>query len=390
MLSLLRNLTTDFPRANLLGVWYPDVKQFVLYSEDREEHAAANYLLHLVGSYFDPNEPTQTRHVVISGNNQYHVLMQLPGGLVLLFGHDFTVKPERFVGTVSDAVLRLGVNTSAGVLSRAALREPQVPLTGHERRASTQQSRLQESLLSAQRSQTQLLSDVTPIRPYVQNLAVLYSPKDFVGGDFYYFQPNEDGFWFALADYTGHGIEGAMGAMMCSSLLSHVMASRAVLSPTQVLLRLHQSLVRMVGNSTDKANRQPGLEMLFGQFVASSNRLQLCSAGIETMIVRDGHTLEAPRMRFALGSQAFDESSLIPYEHEVKSGDVLAFFTDGLKDQLDPTGHRRIGRKRIQQLVQENSNGRFAKLDQEVRTAVNAWRGPAEQTDDMSLIGIKF
>jgi serine phosphatase RsbU (regulator of sigma subunit) len=108
------------------------------------------------------------------------------------------------------------------------------------------------------------------------------------------------------------------------------------------------------------------------------------------MIIRDGHTLEAPRMRFALGSQAFDESSLIPYEHEARSGDVLAFFTDGLKDQLDATGRRRIGRKRIQQVVQENSNGSFGRLDLEVRAAINAWRGPAEQTDDMSLIGIKF
>lgn len=399
MIHLLRSLSREFTRAELIGVWYPAQRQSVVYSETANAGEAAERIRVLAEAYFAGDEPTQTRHVIVSAAKGYDALVQLPGGPVLLVEHDSSVPARRVVATVNDYVLSHGLSVPTGapptrqaVLAGAeeealaAVAQRAAAVAGTER----QLDRQLDAMIAAQRSQNQLLSDVTPIRRYVQELAVYYQPKDFVGGDFYYFLPTEDGFCYALADYTGHGVQGALGAMMCVSLLNQIVAARVNITPTQVMLRLHQGLTRMVGNSNDKANQQPGLEIVFGQYVATTRRMQVCSAGIDTLLLREGEAIELPRMRYAVGSPAFSVTGLSTYEHVVEPNDVLVAYTDGVKDQLEHSTRRRIGRRTVHELIKAHSNGTFGHLTSALRESLTAWRGHLDQTDDTTLIGLKF
>ncbi len=407
MIALLQGLKAEFPRAKLLAAWYPRQQHFVIYLGEQQE-TDSDSLASLAAHYFSGLEPTQTRHVVLSGPERFDAFIQLPGGIVLLISHDLSLSPKRVVATVNDFVLTQGIEVPEAplepeLIERSALLTPQAHTNLRETaaaRASVDDAadrlaerafdRQQDAMAAAQRSQAQLLSDITPIRRYVQDVTVYYQPKDFVGGDFYYFQPTDDGFCFALADYTGHGVQGALGAMMCVSLLNHIVSARLTITPTQVMLRLHQGLTRMVGNSNDKNNQQPGLEILFGQFVTSSRRVQLCSAGIDTLLIRNGHLVELPRLRHPVGSAAFSVSALSTLEYELNDTDVLVAYTDGVKDQLEAQSRRRIGRKAVHTLVQAHSNGTFGQLSGALRERLTAWRGANEQTDDTTLIGLKF
>jgi hypothetical protein len=53
--------------------------------------------------------------------------------------------------------------------------------------------------------------------------ALVWEPRDVVGGDFYHFAAFEDGWFAALADCTGHGVPGAFMTLIASSLLTQAM-----------------------------------------------------------------------------------------------------------------------------------------------------------------------
>jgi hypothetical protein len=53
--------------------------------------------------------------------------------------------------------------------------------------------------------------------------ALVWEPRDVVGGDFYHFAAFEDGWFAALADCTGHGVPGAFMTLIASSLLTQAL-----------------------------------------------------------------------------------------------------------------------------------------------------------------------
>ncbi|TAE07804.1 MAG: HAMP domain-containing protein, partial [Bacteroidetes bacterium] len=87
-------------------------------------------------------------------------------------------------------------------------------------------NRITESIDYAKRIQMAMLPDEMLLEENFAEFAMFFEPKDIVSGDFYWFNKitveGKPYFALAVADCTGHGVPGAILAMLGSNLLSNI------------------------------------------------------------------------------------------------------------------------------------------------------------------------
>ena len=76
-----------------------------------------------------------------------------------------------------------------------------------------------DSISYAKRIQEARLPSMAEIKNVFPQNFVLFSPKDVVSGDFYFFRKEGENFFVAAADCTGHGVPGAFMSMIGSEKL---------------------------------------------------------------------------------------------------------------------------------------------------------------------------
>ena len=77
-------------------------------------------------------------------------------------------------------------------------------------------------------------------------------------------------------------------------------------------------------------------------------------------------------------------------EIDIKKGDFLYLFTDGIVDQFGGDKNKKFLGKRLKSLISEISN-RSSKMQQRsIQEAMSNWMEGCDQVDDMLLIGVKL
>jgi serine phosphatase RsbU (regulator of sigma subunit)/ubiquinone/menaquinone biosynthesis C-methylase UbiE len=188
------------------------------------------------------------------------------------------------------------------------------------------EQRLEQDLTTARRIQRALL----PARPpRLEQISVgsVCVPSKTLGGDFYDFLSiGSDELLLAIGDVSGKGTPAALYASMVVGMLrGQVVLSPA--GPSDLLARVNEHLV------------DPQLESRFvalglGLLDASTRTLTVANAGLPApILLREG---EARRVEFGgippgmLPGQSYEETRI-----DLRSGDVVVMFTDGLTDSVN-------------------------------------------------------
>ena len=72
----------------------------------------------------------------------------------------------------------------------------------------------------------------------LSDAALVWEPRDVVGGDFYHFEPHPGGWFAAVADCTGHGVPGAFLTLIASSSLKQALELHGPHDPARLLAGL--------------------------------------------------------------------------------------------------------------------------------------------------------
>ncbi len=226
--------------------------------------------------------------------------------------HVATVEPRRFSPDELE-VLELAANRIASALERAFLADG---------RAAMAQA-LQRSLVPGSLPRIDGVELSALYRPF--------SPNDEIGGDFYGVFPHSDGSWsVAIGDVSGKGPDAA--AVM--GLAAHTLraSGRYESRPSAVLRALNDVLI---GAERVHAERfctvcqmrlRPGPDHL---------RVTLCLAGhpLPYLARADGSAEHVGKTGTILGS--FSDPTLHDVSLDLRSGDALIAYTDGLIERRD-------------------------------------------------------
>ncbi|QDU63461.1 Phosphoserine phosphatase RsbU [Planctomycetes bacterium Pan216] len=244
-----------------------------------------------------------------------------------------------------------------------------------------QKQKIERDLQVAREVQQALLPEAAPTIPGF-DLAGWNKPADETGGDFFDYQPLDDGrVVVMLADATGHGIGAALVASECRSLLRATFLAGSDID--QALNGVNRILEEDLPD-----------DRFLTAFVATlspdSDKIAFVSAGHGPIILYRAATKEC-RICKASGlplSVLADLPYDPPEEFAMEEGDMLLIATDGFDEWSDAEGNP-FGTERIEDCLRDHAEEPSSKLIERLYERVLAFTGGTEQRDDLTAIIIK-
>jgi phosphoserine phosphatase RsbU/P len=271
-------------------------------------------------------------------------------------------------------------------------------------RHKVEEERMRRELEFASEVQRRLFPQRQPQLSQLEFCGVCHPARD-VGGDYYDFlELGNEQLGIAVADVSGKGISAAL-------LMSVIQASLRAQAPKAngQMTELIASMNRLLCEATDSNNYATFFYALLDW---KTRRLTYVNAGHNPpILVRAALGKVASAVNGALSlanghSPPSDDSiSLLTtggpvigllenctYENctvEVRSGDVLVAYTDGLSEARNPEGEE-FGEERLKQLVVDNAELRADELRDQIISSIRSWQRGEPQYDDMTMVIVKM
>jgi len=242
---------------------------------------------------------------------------------------------------------------------------------------------LSESIeAAALEKQVQMAADVqqrmVPSRPPEVpgvELASVYLPCYELGGDFFDFIPlPDDNVGLAMADVSGKGVPASLIMASVRAFLRAQVDN--VYNLSEVIRRINLMLCR-------DTKLGEFVTLFYGVLNARTRRLTYCNAGhIPPLLLRDGKITEVPGDNLVLGVNP--EENYKQFIFDLRQGDVLLLYTDGLSDAMN-FDNQRFDRPRIVEALQLGGPSAEA-ISQNILWHLRRYVGMAKRTDDVTMI----
>jgi phosphoserine phosphatase RsbU/P len=215
-------------------------------------------------------------------------------------------------------------------------------------------------------------------------IEALSDPSMLIGGDYYDVLPVDDRRWgFVIADVAGKGAGAALLMAECRATLR--LCATGETSPAAVLRRANRTL---------QPDMRPGLfiALFYGIYDLDTKVLRYCRAGHEPPLLMraQGEAEALPGVGLAVG---LDEGPLFDEmleEHEVRlhPGDLLALYTDGITEAINPQGEE-FSRDRLASALQRHVDKPLAEVVRTVDRYVRNFCVLAPRHDDRTLLLVR-
>jgi serine phosphatase RsbU (regulator of sigma subunit) len=226
-----------------------------------------------------------------------------------------------------------------------------------------------------------------------KDFAVLWEPKDTIGGDTWWLSSEDSPgpVTLALIDCTGHGVPGAMTAMLVNNTLSRLFAENPFCTLEAAAAGIGLALAQSFGSFDKNSDVANGCDLVLIQQVPESRQLRLGLAGIDVMHYRNAEKtldwVESPRN----GISAMPSVDLpMAIRHiDFSAGDRLLMTTDGLTDQVGGGERlRSFGYSRTKAVFESAQEKPVKAVVDDLLRAMDTWRGIQERRDDVTIVCI--
>jgi sigma-B regulation protein RsbU (phosphoserine phosphatase) len=246
-----------------------------------------------------------------------------------------------------------------------------------------QRQRLEHELTIAREVQRQLFPTEKPTVQGVEIEAVV-RPARVVSGDYYDFLPLGPGrLGIALADISGKGISAALiMASLQAALRSQAMFDgRGPGSTAEIVTRLNKHLY-----SSTAPDRFATL--FYGVYDAQTHRLEYTNAGHPAPLCISGKQVQ----RLSAGGTVlglFDDRQFESQVVDIAPGSLLIAYSDGLTEAENADAEE-FEEQRVLDVALRMGQAPARAVLKNLLEAVNQWTGPAEQSDDITVIVARF
>jgi sigma-B regulation protein RsbU (phosphoserine phosphatase) len=221
-------------------------------------------------------------------------------------------------------------------------------------------------------------------------------PARSVSGDYYDLLDVAPGvIGVVIADVCGKGVSAAlMMANLQANLRGQAWAYRDSykngVHPLANAARPAQRIVERVNRQVAGSMMEASFITLFyAEFDERRSTLRYTNAGHNPpLLFRDGEGVR----RLSVGGTVLGVFCDIGFEEEeieMRSGDTIAAFTDGVIEARNALGEE-FGEDRLIRVLSENSGHSAADIEKRILQTVEDWTAEAEQEDDLTLVVIKI
>ena len=252
-----------------------------------------------------------------------------------------------------------------------------------------------DSIQYAARLQNAILKPIDMLKEEVKDAFVLYSPKDIVSGDIYWYHSNKEFLYAAVIDCTGHGVPGAMLSLIANTLLRDIVVRQGISDPGEVLQKLDADFCNYWNDSHSGIDISDGMDIALIRWDKTIRELEFSAAYRPLIVIKDsGELIELKGAKFPIGHFMDIKKEFKSQRVKMEKGDWVYLFSDGYIDQFGgpkeiPDG-KKFNRSRFKNLLIDMKDLNGGDKQAYLEYAFNGWKQDRNQLDDVSVMGISF
>jgi PAS domain S-box-containing protein len=257
------------------------------------------------------------------------------------------------------------------------------------------------SIQYAQNIQRAILPSEDAIRKAVQDVFVVYLPKDIVSGDFYWFTHIDNKGFIAVVDCTGHGVPGAFMSIIGNTILNEIINVQHIYEPAKVLELLHTGVRTRLRQA--EATNNDGMDVslccvepnsenekeILVTFAGAKRPLYFLSRQEEkNYTTQDINELKGDRKSIG-GWQSEAYRTFTQQTITLQKNDYIFLTTDGLADAPN-VNRKKFGVERIKELLVKNIRLSNDELRTTMLYNIAQHQRGTDQRDDITLLAVKL
>ncbi len=242
-----------------------------------------------------------------------------------------------------------------------------------------------DSITYARRIQYALLAKDLLLKENLEKHFVLFKPKDIVSGDFYWATENNNKFYLAVCDSTGHGVPGAFMSLLNIGFLSEAIKEKGIDEPNEVLNYVRERLISSIGVDGQK----DGMDCILLCINKTTKEITYSAANNAPVLISNNEIIDLDKNRMPVGKGERNDSFTL-YQLDYSKGDMLYLYTDGYADQFGGPKGKKFKYKALNELLLKHSTLPMEEQRIKIETEFDNWKGDLEQVDDVCMIGIKL
>lgn len=262
-----------------------------------------------------------------------------------------------------------------------------------------------ESLKYAKRIQKALLPKVNIYGKHFNDNFIYTKAKDFVSGDFNLIYPFKsygmvddktityNNILFLAADCTGHGVPGAFISILGINSINKLVKLLNINDPGDLLNHLDEDINHFL--SIDKKDKDlilDGMDISVFSFNKDTYELKYSIAKFSCILIRNSSFVELKTQNYSIGYNIANVSNknFETQTIQLQKNDVLYLMSDGYYDQFGGPQNKKYKRKSVFELIMNIHKLPMNEQKNVLKKEFKDWKRHYSQTDDISIIGLKF
>lgn len=236
--------------------------------------------------------------------------------------------------------------------------------------------------------QRSILPDRDLLRHLGEHHAVLWKPRDVVGGDFYIFRNQDQGCLLGVVDCAGHGVPGALMTMLAHATLDQAISDCGAEDPAAILARSDDIIRHMLGDSPEA--RVLATNMDVGLVWVDRAARQLVFAGAKiALYYSDGQQVEC----LPAGKRPIAGKRPGQYQNQqlaLEPQHTYYLCTDGFLDQAGGEQGYGFGNNRFAQMLRTHASLPLAEQSAAFAATLADYQGDYPQRDDITMLCFRY
>ena len=271
-----------------------------------------------------------------------------------------------------------------------------------------QRNNIESSIKYAQSIQKALLPGKTGFDRFFKDTFILEQPSDIVSGDFYWtYQINNNKIIFAVADSTGHGVPGAFMSVLGITLLNDIIIKDKEYRLDEILKLLRSGFITALHQNDPNSIHNEDVEISICLYDKSKKELHFAAANNQILILKKNNkqstntdkkatpnshytnkTFKGDRLPIGLHKKNENFTiQKIPIDESCKA---MYLYTDGFYNQINPETQKRYTSNRFKNKFVEIGHLPMQEQLEVLQNEFLKWKNNGMQTDDLTVVGVKF
>ncbi|MFC3531825.1 biofilm regulation protein phosphatase SiaA [Vogesella facilis] len=268
------------------------------------------------------------------------------------------------------------------------VRERTRELEEANREMAAAHKKIDDSIDYASLIQRAMLPDRQLVQALGEKHAVLWHPRDVVGGDFYVYRAGEHSCLFGVVDCAGHGVPGALMTMLAHAAIDQAISDIGMQDPAAILARCDRILRGM--RRDEDGGQMLATNMDVGLAFVDLRERQVTFAGAKiALYYSDGDNVaELAGARRAIGDKRVGDyrNASVP----LQVGRSFYMTTDGFLDQAGGELGFGFGSSRFTDMIRRHAGLPLAAQGEAYRATLADYQGSHAQRDDITMLCFRF